>query len=111
MKNAKVLTAIGSVALTLGFIGPAHAAQDCILEGTVKETVTRDGTKSVYIDFHSAKRYSANSNCRFRKRNFEVDSSVASDIIKVRPGATVEYRYSREHRGAEARWELLQVSL
>ncbi|MEM8500819.1 MAG: hypothetical protein AAF542_22580 [Pseudomonadota bacterium] len=88
----------------------AMAGQDCILEGEIKKAEASDGTHAVYIDFHTAKRFSVESQCRFRQNDIQFNGIAGSQITKLAPGATVKYRYTQEQH-AEPTWQLLQVSL
>lgn len=97
-----ILTGLASVS--------AMAGQDCILEGEIKKAEANDGTHSVYIDFHSARRYSDESRCSFQKNDIQFNGTVGSQITKLAPGATVKYRYT-EGQHSEPTWQLLQVSI
>ncbi len=104
------------ITLSTGFIFTglasmsALAGQDCILEGEIKKAEATDGTHSVYIDFHSATRYSDESRCSFRQNDIQFNGTVGSQITKLAPGATVKYRYT-EGQQSEPTWQLLKVSI
>lgn len=106
----RVFTLGMGLALTSLASVSALAGQDCILEGEIKKAEASDGTHAVYIDFHTAKRFSADSQCRFRQNDIQFNGVAGSQITKLAPGATVKYRYTREQR-AEPTWQLLQVSI
>lgn len=110
MKRNATLSIGLLIAATASFSTTAAADQDCILEGKVKKAEASEGTHSVYIDFHSATRYSNDSQCQFRQDDIEFNGIVGSQITKVAPGAIVKYRYTEQHQAAPT-WQLLQVSI
>lgn len=107
--NRRIHIMVATAMLSLASAA-AFAGQDCLLEGKVKQANTSNGTKAIYIDFHSAKQYSKDSRCRFNQDSIQFNGLVGSQIATVSPGATVKYRYTIEP-GTAPKWQLIQLSI
>ena len=108
----KITTALFTAALAASFSAQAdtEVVQDCVLEGVVKQSETNSGVQSIYIDFHSVKRFSGENRCNLRDKNVEFDGIVGSQISEVGPGSKVQYRYTvKDDKSAD--WQLIEVSI
>ncbi len=101
-------------ALALALTAQAHAeiTQDCILEGTVKQTRTASGSEKVRLVFRTAER-GEEAPCRMsraeRSRRIQFKVPSDSDIVEAPHGAKVKYRYTEDVDGRR-QWRLIDRS-
>lgn len=109
----KTLLGITSaLALILATPVQAQITQDCILEGTVNQTRTTQGSERVHVSFRSAER-GEKAPCRMsrsdRNRRIEFKAPSDNDIADAPHGSRVKYRYTEDVEG-KRQWRLIERS-
>jgi len=104
----KILTnTLAAAALLITAGVQAEPVKDCMLEGTVHKS-EQDGQEHVNVEFHSMKRYSADSRCRVKGDKMEFRLPADPRLEDAPAGSTVKYRY-QENRDGESQTDLVSI--
>jgi hypothetical protein len=108
-KQLLATSMIAALGLFFSAASMAETDRDCLLEGTVQKSDSKD-TTDTQVKFYSVKKYEESSKCRVR-RDRKLEFKLPDDPrLKDAPdGSSVKYRYRTNEQG-DVRTELINIS-
>ena len=103
--------ALLAVACLFGMGTQAEVAQDCLVEGKVKQRADQENGTNVYVAFHSVKKSNDETNCSLARQKRVAFKEPKNAMIENAPiGSTVTYRYT-EKVNQDGEWRLISVGM